>query len=160
MANLDPSVDVIWGVAFDDTLEDKVKITILAAGFDVTIREEEKMEMERGSSSAPNLVFSPRASHRGAPQPQPKVPNKERLRDNYGAKVEDIRNQNVREKYVVLSREQLDDDAVIDQLEKYPALNRDKEIRTAIKNTSSPSKGGISTSLDDNPGDDNLITFS
>lgn len=106
MANLDPSVDVIWGVAFDDTLDDKVKITILAAGFDVTIREEEKLEMERGNNAVPNLVFSPRPAHRGIPQAQPKVPNKERLRDNYGAKVEDIRNQNVREKYVVLSREQ------------------------------------------------------
>ena len=40
MTNFSPEVDVIWGVAYDDTLDDKVKITILAAGFDVSLEVE------------------------------------------------------------------------------------------------------------------------
>ena len=33
--NLDPDVDVIYGICFDDTLGNKIKITILAAGFEL-----------------------------------------------------------------------------------------------------------------------------
>ena len=45
VSGINPDVDVIWGVAFDDSLGEKVRITILAAGFEVTIREEENEEM-------------------------------------------------------------------------------------------------------------------
>ena len=37
MDELDPSIDVIWGMAVDDTLYDDAKITILATGFDNTL---------------------------------------------------------------------------------------------------------------------------
>ena len=40
MCNFAPEVDVIWGVAFDDTLGEKVKVTILASGFNVTLNNE------------------------------------------------------------------------------------------------------------------------
>lgn len=33
------NVDVIWGLAEDDTLGEKVKMTILAAGFDISVKE-------------------------------------------------------------------------------------------------------------------------
>lgn len=41
ISSIGTEVDVIWGIGFDNTLEDQVKITILASGFDVTLREEE-----------------------------------------------------------------------------------------------------------------------
>lgn len=34
MDELDPNIDVIWGMAIDDTLDEDAKITILATGFD------------------------------------------------------------------------------------------------------------------------------
>jgi cell division protein FtsZ len=34
MDELDPSIDVIWGMAIDDTLDEDAKITILATGFE------------------------------------------------------------------------------------------------------------------------------
>ena len=37
MDELDPSIDVIWGMATDDTLDEDAKITILATGFDNTL---------------------------------------------------------------------------------------------------------------------------
>lgn len=46
--NIDPTVDVIWGVGFDDSLGDKVKMTILAAGFDTDIRKDEAQTMQEG----------------------------------------------------------------------------------------------------------------
>ena len=34
--NFDKEVDVIWGIAYDNTLEDKLKVTVLASGFTTT----------------------------------------------------------------------------------------------------------------------------
>lgn len=42
MDELDPNIDVIWGMATDDTLDGDVKITILATGFDNSIPVEAK----------------------------------------------------------------------------------------------------------------------
>ncbi|MDE7146634.1 MAG: cell division protein FtsZ, partial [Duncaniella sp.] len=36
ISSINSEVDVIWGIGFDETLGNKVKMTILAAGFDVT----------------------------------------------------------------------------------------------------------------------------
>lgn len=36
MENLDQEVDVIWGIAYDNTLEDQIKVTVLASGFTTT----------------------------------------------------------------------------------------------------------------------------
>ncbi len=77
--NIDQEVDVIWGVTIDNSLGEQVKVIILAAGFDVTIREEEeevigrkreyqpvdpkkKKEKERRNTvraSVPNMWCSP-----------------------------------------------------------------------------------------------------
>ena len=40
MANFDQEVDVIWGMAFDNTLEDQIKVTVLASGFNVSLDKE------------------------------------------------------------------------------------------------------------------------
>lgn len=82
ISSLNGQVDVIWGLSFDETLGNKVKITILAAGFDSSLREEEK-EIEKKSigsaSAAPDagFVFTPPASHTAptsaAPQMAPQA---------------------------------------------------------------------------------------
>ena len=36
MYNFDQDTDVIWGMAFDNTLEDQIKVTVLASGFNVS----------------------------------------------------------------------------------------------------------------------------
>ena len=50
MDELDPSIDVIWGMATDDTLDEDAKITILATGFENTLpirkREDDDMSMD------------------------------------------------------------------------------------------------------------------
>ena len=40
MANFDQEVDVIWGTAHDLTLEEQIKVTVLAAGFNVSLENE------------------------------------------------------------------------------------------------------------------------
>lgn len=62
-------VDVIWGIGFDEKLGDEVKITILASGFDVTLREEDIMNSggNRGGGMPANRTHHP--GHTQTPQP-------------------------------------------------------------------------------------------
>ena len=39
IGSMNEQVDVIWGVKYDESLGNKVKITILASGFDITVRD-------------------------------------------------------------------------------------------------------------------------
>ena len=48
IASITTEVDVIWGVGFDESLGNGVKMTILAAGFDVTLSDEEDEIMKSG----------------------------------------------------------------------------------------------------------------
>ena len=50
IGSITTDVDVIWGVGFDENLGNGVKMTILASGFDVTLREEEEELMANGMS--------------------------------------------------------------------------------------------------------------
>lgn len=52
--SINTEVDVIWGVRYDDTLGNKVKITILAAGFDITLRDDEDMITEGRNNGGNN----------------------------------------------------------------------------------------------------------
>ncbi len=52
------NASVIWGVAFDPQLEDEMKITIIAAGFDKEAEQEEKKEEQPASSNDINDIFS------------------------------------------------------------------------------------------------------
>lgn len=115
MSQLDSGVDVIWGVAFDESLGNSVKITILAAGFDVSVREK----------PGNNVVFAPKASE--------KDPAK-RLGDEYGTeKVDSIRRNKEVNRYIILSPNQFDDDAAVEALEQMPAYNRDRKVVDELK---------------------------
>lgn len=119
ISNLDSGVDVIWGVAFDESLGDKIKITILAAGFDVTIRDDAK------TKRAPRTLFPSK------PEPPREL---DRLIDEYGTeKINEIQNVKDRARYIILQPEQMDDDSVVEKLEKTPAFNRDKKVADEIK---------------------------
>ena len=60
MTQFTHEVDVIWGVAYDDTLGEKVKITMLAAGFNVSFAAETAVaEGERGADAKPARAASP-----------------------------------------------------------------------------------------------------
>ncbi len=52
------NASVIWGVAFDPSLEDEMKITIIAAGFDADDEQPEEAAPEVTAESAINDLFS------------------------------------------------------------------------------------------------------
>lgn len=163
IGSITTEVDVIWGVGFDETLGNGVKMTILAAGFDVTLREEEEELMSGSSTSgfgfstgkpgsrtstrpaAPAAVTAAAkvapAGAPVAPQPAPKsVPKEpevsdERLAEEYGfTKMKDLTEGKDRNSTIILGPNQLDDDAICDILESYPTYKRDRRIVEEVRN--------------------------
>ena len=121
MANFDQEVDVIWGTAHDRTLEEgQIKITVLAAGFNVSLDKE-----------APVAAVSPRREPATA---HTNISADDRLKKEYGeeAITKQALAQN-RARYIVLTPEEMDDDDVIDMIEKTPTYKRKPDFRNQIK---------------------------
>ncbi len=134
-----PGVDVIHGVAYDESLGDKVKVTILAAGFDMSTAT----GIETDES---DIMTVSRPDQNDIPDDTGII---EVVKQQYGQdKVAEMQAQQARNLYVILSNTQLDDDRIIEGLEKYPAYKRTKEMKmriseaaaTPLDRFSSPSK--------------------
>lgn len=133
VSGINSQVDVIWGVAFDDNLGEKVRITILAAGFEVTIREEEDAELAAADKGkGPGCVRGGRTS-RGAitwgsktdspvinPQPSRGA---DKIAEEYGGE----KVANLRFNYITLTPEQMADDMVLESFESTPTFTRDRK---------------------------------
>lgn len=122
ISSIDSDVDVIWGASYDRTLGDKVKITILAAGFDVTIDESKS----RGTRSrVVNFNRNKKEEEHDATQ---------RLGDEYGKEaVLRMQGDKAKARYIVLTPSQMDDERSIEAIEKSPTYNRDKKTSDEIK---------------------------
>lgn len=152
ISSINTDVDVIWGIGFDETLGNQVKMTILAAGFefdDALNKEEEeflngakKIWIGGGRSNATdnNTASVPQAKSekpKAAPA-KPKTPevSDKRIAEEYGAsKLMDLTGGGKdRQSTIVLGPNQLDDDAICDILEKYPTYKRDRKIVEQVRN--------------------------
>lgn len=123
---INPDVDVIWGLTFDDTLGEKVRITILAAGFEVTIREEETSEMANARPGARGPIRWGNPS--GGRQPaaitqQPANRPADKIAEEYGGE----KIASMRYNYITLTPEQMADDAALEKFESSPTFTRDRK---------------------------------
>ena len=119
MANFDKEVDVIWGMAYDSTLADQIKVTVLASGFNVSLDKEAPVSSV--SRSKPVVA-------------EPKMSDAERLEIEYGSKaINELTQNQLRARYIVLSPDEMDDDDVIDMIEKTPTYRRKPDFRSQIK---------------------------
>lgn len=171
ISSLNSEVDVVWGVGFDETLGNKVKITILAAGFDVTLGKEEEEIMAGGAGGG--FVFDipgkKKSGRRGSqsgndrtapatpavPAPAAPAPDKlgKRMADEYGQdKVQEITGAKDRVSSIILGPNQLDDEGICEILERHPTYRRDRKIVESVRSAavdpsmSSP-LGGTGTSV-------------
>lgn len=159
-SKLSRNFDVKWGIGRDASLGDKVKLTLLATGFDVTIHDQGGTDVIRMTADGgENDVVTPRT-----PQEQ-----KDNISTIYSP--ESLRNQQrklAKAKYAVLKPAQFDDDRVIDMLESTPAYNRSPKFNEQLNsgadsgtplpagNPASPSAPAQKPSADGGP---TLITF-
>ena len=137
---VEEEVDVIWGITYDESLGDKVKFTILASGFDVTVDENKEKVITGGGSAAATGADSPI--------------NLDMISELYGTeKIEKITREKETQNYIILSSDQLDDDSAIDRFEKSPTFTRDKRM-------GSPAPKAADKPAADKPGLDGGNTFN
>ena len=111
MAGFNPQMEVIWGTAYDETLGDKIKFTVLAAGFDL----DHIPEIQEQRAEKDNILI---AKYYG---------------DTYHGK--NIRPVS-RSSIVVLSLEEMINDELITILEENPTYNRDPKLIARFRNQS------------------------
>ena len=133
--NIDNDVDVIWGVGLDNTLGNKVKITILASGFDVALRDEAvPTSAPHNNATAPgegSRTFTP-SKDKPAKASEPSKEDMRRIGQEYGSDKVSTMEGN-RQRFIILAPNQMDDDEIIEILETTPTLNRDKRLVDNIR---------------------------
>lgn len=141
-------------------------MTILAAGFEQSLREEEDGIIKgEGGFQFPTHGRSGNAgNYRGGAAPskpeqhkkkeEPEV-SPERLAAEYGVtKIKDLTEGKDRSSTIILGVNQLDDDAICDTLEKYPTYKRDRKIVEDVRN------GAVESTQTINPGNNAASTPS
>ena len=114
-------VDVIWGYTIDDTLGDKVKVTLLATGFNV-------------DSTIPTTSTTQVAQPTVVVRPESDI-----ISEVYGTSAEDrVFMENVRGSYILFSLEEMDDDAFIEKVANTPAYSRPSNFKQQIRETELP----------------------
>lgn len=107
-------VDIIWGTAYDDSLGDKVKITILASGFDVSVVE-------------PKIPEKPDRPRIWSSRPQ------KNEQETSSIDIEDIYGPMSTFNTVIIDPSNYDDDEAIDAFEQKPTLTRKKSDIDQLK---------------------------
>ncbi len=121
-------IEVIWGTAIDESLDTQVKLTILATGFGVDsipdLYDARSMDSSRMSEEEFRRLEDKRLKEQA---------ESDLRRRYYGEDVSSIRIP-TRSKSVVLSVEELDDDALISLMEEIPTYNRDPKAISHMRN--------------------------
>lgn len=124
IGGIDSNVDVIWGTAYDRSLGDRIKITILAAGFELSIDT-----MKDGKKGSGTFTFGTNKQHNPT-----ETDIKKKIGEEYGeSAVIRMQGDQAKARYIVIEPSQMDDDTFIDALEKSPTLNREKKTSDEIK---------------------------
>ncbi len=147
ISGIDPNVDVIWGTAYDHSLGDRIKITILAAGFELSVKD--------GSGKDTTVHFGP--NHR------PEKQAAQIIGEEYGqSAVIKMQAEAAKARYIVLQPSQMDDDRFIDAIEKSPTFNRDKKTSDQIKEIAKAPAGSTPAAehnTTSTPGSGTVISF-
>ena len=148
MSKFREGVEVIWGVAVDNSLDTKVKITVLATRFGVedvpgmdTLHEARSQEEEE----------------RQLQLEEEKEKNKERIRKAYGESA-GIGKKSLRSRrhIYIFNTEDLDNDDIIAMIEESPTYTRDKTKLLKIKTKAALEEEVAMEEATDNDG---VITF-
>lgn len=132
-ANLSKNIGIKWGACWDESLGEKVKMTILASGFDISIAEKKDNPDEVITFKADKQGDKTSNTHAGTSQSE-KEDIKIRIASEYGEDKMTSHSQDMaRKKYVVLKPSQFDNDEVIAMFEKIPSYNRDSATTEAIR---------------------------
>lgn len=126
---LSEKIKIKWGYVFDKSLGDKVKMVIIASGFDITISEDKTDTITFRSGS---LIEDDMEGHNESTS-RSDLEQKKLIERAYGKdKMASHAQSLASSKYVVLKPSQFDDDDTILILEEAAAYNRDPRIREQL----------------------------
>ena len=129
-SKLPNSIDVKWGVADDPSLGDRVRVTVLASGFDVTVREDVKKDEI--------ITFEGDKNSKDERDSKTKSDDSSRIAEIYGKeKVLKKKWEAAKIKYAVLTPDQFDDHQVIAMIENTPTFSRAPRFNEELKKVSS-----------------------
>ncbi|MDE5870112.1 MAG: cell division FtsZ family protein, partial [Muribaculaceae bacterium] len=162
---LPASIDVKWGIGDDPSLGDKVKITVLASGFDVTLREGESSNSK--GDKGPIIVMG---NNDEEDKTKRDIKEKDRaaIEEIYGGeRLKKQARDADKMRYAVLTPAMFDDYEIIALLERTPAYNRPTDFNETLKKISEstvmPESKPISrtsnSSGSQSPSNENIITF-
>ncbi len=118
MLDFDEEVKVIWGAAYDKSLGDKIKVTILASGFSENLSIEDE---------------APEALLQGTGRRHTQKKEEDKLRQTYGKTAEQQEIERQTRNYYVFDVNEMDDDEVIGEIEQTPAYKRDPKLKAQLK---------------------------
>lgn len=137
-SKLPPSIDVKWGIADNPELNDKVKVTILASGFDITLVDNNSNPKNGSITLSPNepdtaingeeIVFT--SDGKETTEGHNSTEEIERI---YGPDITTgMRIDRLKMRCIVLTPEEFDDDEIISNIERQPTFHRDANANEEI----------------------------
>ena len=178
-SKLPSSIDVKWGIGDDPAMGEKVKVTVLASGFDMTLRDGE----EDNSGGGNKVIVMGGGGEEDHVAKAQKEAERVAIEEYYGGeRLTKQAREADKVRYAVLTPSMFDDMEVIALLERTPAYNRPAKFNETLRQLnqatvlpeSKPSHddspdsgmginfgGGSSPSSPSRPssGGDNVITF-
>lgn len=124
MSKFSKEIEVIWGAAIDESIQDDVKVTLLATGFTINnvpgINEIRKEESKADELQRKIIEDEERARD---------SKDKDLIEKYYGkAGLESLAVNNYRQEPFVLTLEELDDDKILEAIEKNPVFKRERNF--------------------------------
>lgn len=132
-ANLSMNIGIKWGACWDKSLGEKVKMTILASGFDITIADKKDADDDVITFGADRHDTRANTAHT-VTEKKENEDIKSLIASEYGEdKMTSHSQEMARKKYVVLKPSQFDNDEAIAMFDKIPAYNRNASTTEAIR---------------------------
>ncbi len=135
-SKLPSSIDVKWGIGDDPAMGDRVKITVLASGFDVTLMDKKPTHKSEGEDKETGPIIF-KGEKEKEEEKQRLEESTERIAEVYGTeKVIKQRRNAAKLKYAVLKPSQFDDHEVITMVESVPTYNRGPRFNEELQRVS------------------------
>jgi cell division protein FtsZ len=135
MAKIDPDIEVIWGTALDDSLEENVKITILATGFGIenVISHTEIIEQQQIYEEEEAAKKRIQAETIEAERDVKRIADIKRAEDYYGPDFTIKMGQSsIPQPFIFKTIKSMDDNETIEALIAHPAYNRNPRIMVEL----------------------------
>ena len=134
-SKLPDTIDVKWGIADNPELGDRLKVTILASGFDLTLIEGQKTSEEKKKDNPQDNVVLFGDGHESIAAKAEREKEMDRqIAEIYGMEKlkQQIRDAN-KAKYAVLDPSQYDNPEVVALLERMPTFTRDPQFLDELR---------------------------